>query len=350
VAPVVQAPVVSAPAPVAAAPTPAAPATTDPVAEALKTYGTEKKKAPGIGGIPKPPTASASPSMSYEDYVKQVGAGDKDILTQYAKAGEDEAAGMNALLAQREKDKPQGKAGESMEKYLKEKAISEPQRRQQNFQMALINAGLGIAAGNSQHWMQNVATGSKEAIKEYRAGIEKLDAAADERAKLMSGIEDARRAEAKGDWKELSAAKVDILKAQSSYRKAGIDAIVATTGANKKAAADIFTAAQTNERALQVAQMNNATELKKAGIMASAYGAKTSPVDKAVDNAAKEYDTWSKTPEAKQLSITNPAAFKAAKQQIFSQHFNMMGLPNPFSGGGADPELDAALAQYRQKS
>jgi len=350
-----------------AAKTPAAPATTPattkpaPTAEeeALKKYRTEKKKGTGtksgtksgtdMGGTPKAP---ASSSKSYEDYVKQVGAGDKDILDQYAKAGEEETTGMKALLAEREKDKPGGKAGDSMEKYLKEKAISEPQRRQQNFQMALVNAGLGIAAGNSQHWMQNVATGSKEAIKEYRAGIDKLDAAADERAKLMSSIEDARRAEAKGDWKELYEVKKDIEKTKASYKRAGIDAIVATTGATKKAAADIFTNAQTNERAIEQAHITGKYDLAGRKIMASAYGnsAKLNPANIATDNAAKALETWKGSQEGKLAQARDPSAYAKKERELIAQHFMMQGLPNPFTTSGKnlfnDPKEQAAYEAF----
>jgi hypothetical protein len=343
-----------------AAKTPAAPATTPATTPATQTPfvdaktpaaktppASEKKKDVGIGNIPKPSTGT---SMSYEDTLKKVSGADTELLGKYEKLGKEETAGMEALLKEKEANKPKGKAGESLEKYLKGKEAADVGKRAENINNAFVNAGFTIATSDSPSFLTNLAKGGKEGMAAYKAGIDKLDAAADERAKLFAGIEDARRAEERGDFKELYAAKAEIKKHEFAYKKYGIDAIVKLTGENRKVAADMVNTALTNERALQVAKMNNATELQKADKMAAAYGAKTNPVDKAVDNAAKEYDTWSKSPEAKQLSISNPAAFKAAKQQIYAQHFNMMGLPNPFGGGGSDPELDAALAQYKQKS
>ena len=340
-------------APAEKAPAPKTDDSADAVTAALKTYGTpttEKKKAPGIGGIPKTPTAPARPSMSYEDYVKQVGAGDKDILAQYAKAGEDEATGMKALLAEREKNKPQGKAGDSMEKYLAKREAQDTSKRAENINMAFVNAGLGIAAGNSQHWMQNVATGSKEAIKEYRAGIDKLDAAADERAKLMSSIEDARRAEAKGDWKELYSAQAEIEKSKASYRKAGIDAIVATTGATKKAAADMFTADQTNQARLEQTHIAGKYQLAGDQLKAAAYGGgRGSPLDRAVDNANTALKAWAASQEGRLEQARDTTAYAKKERALMAQHFKLLGLPDPYSVG-IDDETRAALAQYRQKS
>jgi hypothetical protein len=341
--------------------TPAAPAaaTTTPPAQTqfvdAKTQATkappvaEKKKDVGIGNIPKP---AASSSMSYEDTLKKVGAADKELLGQYEKLGKEETAGMEALLKEKELNRPKGKVGESLEKYLKGKESADVNKRAENINSAVTAAGLEIAVGDSPSILQNIARGVKTGNASYRAGIDKLDAAADERAKMFASINDARLAEEKGDFKELYAAKADIKKHEFAYRKYGIDALVKLTGESRKVAADIFTNAQTNERALQVSQMSNATELQKAKIMANAYGAKSNPYNIAEDNAAKEYDTWSKSPEGKMLSIKDPTAAAAMKRQIYSGAYQRMQLPDPFgkSAGGKDlfkdPKEQAAYEAF----
>jgi hypothetical protein len=347
---------VKAAAPAAAAP---AAATTTPPAQtqfvdarnpaAKAPPVAEKKKAPGIGGIPKPSTGTY---MSYEDTLKKVGASDKELLGEYAKAGKEETAGMEALLKEKQDAKPKGKVGESLEKYLKGKESADVNKRAENINNAFVNAGFTIATDDSPSFLTSLAKGGKEGMASYKAGIEKLDAAADERAKMFASINDARLAEEKGDWKELYAAKAEIKKSESAYRKYGIDALVKLTGENRKVAADMFNTATTNERALQVAQMNNATELKKAGIMATAYGAKTNPADKAIDNAAKALQTWKDSNEGKLEQARDKTAYARRERELMTQHFKMMGLPDPYGQNAlsgnvfSDPKEQAAFNKY----
>jgi hypothetical protein len=341
--------------PVAPATTPATtPATQTPSVDARTSAAkappvADKKKAPGIGGIPKPSTGT---SMSYEDTLKKVGASDKELLGEYAKAGKEETAGMEALLKEKQDAKPKGKVGESLEKYLKGKESADVGKRAENINNAFVNAGLEMAAGDSPSILANIVKGAKAGNASYRAGIEKLDAAADERAKMFASINDARLAEEKGDWKELYAAKAEIKKSESAYRKYGIDALVKLTGENRKVAADMFNTATTNERALQVAQMNNATELKKAGIMATAYGAKTNPADKAIDNAAKALQTWKDSNEGKLEQARDKTAYARRERELMTQHFKMMGLPDPYGQNAlsgnvfSDPKEQAAYNKF----
>jgi hypothetical protein len=348
----------------AKSPTAPAAATTTPPAQApavdAKTQATkatktppvaEKKKDVGIGNIPKP---TAGTSMSYEDTLKKVGAADKELLGQYEKLGKEETAGMEALLKEKQDAKPKGKVGESLEKYLKGKESADVNKRAENINSAVTAAGLEIAVGDSPSILQNIARGVKTGNASYRAGIEKLDAAADERAKLFASINDARLAEEKGDWKELYAAKEGIKKHEFAYRKYGIDALVKITGENRKVAADMFNTAQTNERALQQAHITGKYDVQKAGIMASAYGAKTNPADKAIDNAAKSLQTWKDSIEGKRAQAADPSGTALAKKEreLMVQHFKMMGLPDPFgkSAGGKDlfkdPKEQAAYEAF----
>jgi hypothetical protein len=330
------------PAATSAAPTPAAAATTPPAQTVFKDARTPpappvaEKKAPGIAGI-KPPAVAKSTPMSYEDSLKRVGAGDKDLLGEYAKAGKEETAGMEALLKEKEAAKPGGKAGESLEKYLQGKEKADVAKRAENINNAFVNAGFAIATSDSPSLLTSLAKGGKEGMASYKAGIEKLDAAADERARLFASIEDARRAEAKGDWKELYAAKAEIKKSESAYKKYGIDALVKLTGENRKVAADMVNTATTNEARLQQTALAGQYDVQKAGIMASAYGAKSNPYNIAEDNASKEYKDWLSTPEGK-LAAMKPGMLDAKKREIYAGAYQRMQLPDPFgkTAGGKD--------------
>lgn len=288
----------------------------------------EKKKEPGIGGIPKPSTGVAS--GSYEDYLKKVSAGDKELLGEYAKAGKEETAGMEALLAEKEAAKPKGKAGESLEKYLKGKEAADVNKRAENINNAFVNAGFTIATSDSPSFLTNLAKGGKEGMALYKAGIDKLDAAADERAKMFASIEDARRAEDKGDWKALYEAKADIKKSEAAYRKYGIDALVKLTGENRKTAAQMYDVAQTNKAHLQAvgitagASRENAAATREA---TNAYRQGQLRQD-ALALGQKMLDEKMKQFQLEKLTMT-PEVYEQWRAHYNKLAFNQMGIPQP---------------------
>ena len=318
----------------------------------------EKKKEPGIGGIRKPSTGTGTGTGtgSYEDTLKKVGAGDKELLGEYAKAGKEETTGMEALLAEREKNKPGGKAGESLEKYLKGKEAADVTKRAENVNNAFVNAGFAIATGDSPSILQNLAKGGKEGMASYKAGIDKLDAAADERAKLFAGIEDARRAEAKGDWKELYAARAEIKKSESAYKKYGIDALVKLTGENRKVAADMVNTALTNDTRLQATHIAGQYDVQGKREMASATREGTAAYRQgqlrqdALALSQKMLDEKMKQFKLDGLTMS-PEVYEQWRAHYSKLAFNQMGIPQPgtTSAGGnvfSDPKEQAAYSKF----
>jgi len=61
--------------------------------------------------------------------------------------------------------------------------------RKDAFNMALINAGLGIAAGKSQNALQNIGEGAKAGVESYRADVKDIKA----RDRLLAASEEAAR-------------------------------------------------------------------------------------------------------------------------------------------------------------
>lgn len=61
--------------------------------------------------------------------------------------------------------------------------------------MALLRAGLGMAAGTSPHALSNIATGGIEGVKEYAQAKERLDAKQEKRFELETRIAQSERAE-----------------------------------------------------------------------------------------------------------------------------------------------------------
>ena len=265
------------------------------------------------------------------------------MLGQYDKLAKEETAGMEALLKEKQDAKPKGKVGESLEKYLKGKESADVNKRAENINSAVTAAGLEIAVGDSPSILQNIARGVKTGNASYRAGIDKLDAAADERAKMFASINDARLAEEKGDWKELYAARAEIKKHEFAYKKYGVDALVKITGENRKVAADMVNTALTNDARLQSTHIAGQYDVQGKRIMASAYGnsAKLNPANVATDNAAKALETWKGSQEGKLAQARDPSAYAKKERELIAQHFMMQGLPNPFATGGKELFKDA---------
>ena len=105
--------------------------------------------------------------------------------------------------------------------------------------MAIVNAGLAIAGGESQYALQNIAKGAQVGTKQYQEGLDKLEAAALERRKQAAMIEEARRAEARGDWKEAQQFKQKAFEAELGVNQAQIAAIQDLYKTDLKTAAEI---------------------------------------------------------------------------------------------------------------
>lgn len=230
-----------------------------------------KKKEAGIAAIAPTP---ATPTPSLQDAYKQSqGFGDnKDIINRLDQYEKDIQSQMEAERRRREESRPQGKAGEKYEAQLMKEEEKDKQREARNLNMALINAGLAIAGGKSQYALQNIAEGAQVGTKQYKEGIEKLEESARLRAKEIAAIEEARRAEARGDWDKQNAFEEKIIALRSEGKKLGIEALSKIYDTDKKIAGDIYNTAVTNASREKISAQQNAVELQKAKIMAAAYG------------------------------------------------------------------------------
>lgn len=238
---------------------------------AAKTKPADKT---GIAAV-APTTSAATPSLQ-ETYKTAQGFGDnKDIIDRIGQYEKDVQSQMDAERKRREESRPQGKAGEKYEALLKAEAEKDKQRESRNLNMALINAGLAIAGGKSQYALQNIAEGAMVGTKQYQAGLDKLEESARLRNKEMAAIEEARRAEARGDWDKQNSFEEKAISLRSEGRKMGIEALSKIYDTDKKIAGDLFNTMQTNASREKIAAEQNVSELKKANIMAAAYGGRS---------------------------------------------------------------------------
>lgn len=254
------------------------------VPNALAAPPTEKRTAPATSAAPVAPQLSTEQQMA--DVMSRIsGTQDAEIKSQYADLKKQQDAGIAALRREREVGRPTGKAFEGLETELKEEKDAVKGKEAKNLQMALINAGLAIAGGSSRYAMENIGKGALVGTKQYMEGLDKLDAAAKERRKMTAMIEEARRAEARGDFKEKNDFETKAFELGISSRRYSIDAIAKISGENKKAAVDIFNRIEADNAANLRNRESIQGHLQGQKIMAGAYGGNKDPYNVAYDNA-----------------------------------------------------------------
>lgn len=138
------------------------------------------------------------PTSSEEDYYAKVQA-----LNERAGVAKDPDAAARAALDEMR----------AASKASKEDALN----------MALINAGLGIAAGTSPYALQNVATGAQEGMKSYAQSQKEAKDEAREYLKIQAELDRAADARARGDVKTALELEQSAQKRALELEKLNID-------------------------------------------------------------------------------------------------------------------------------
>lgn len=222
------------------------PGATAPAVTAPAGQFTDTRTAP-----PKPPgktkSAAATTSAAPKDegleaiYAKLEKLGGDKETKQGIKGYQDEVdASIAALKTAREEGRPQGEAYAAYKASLDKDAAAAQGKEDKNLKMALINAGLAMMGGKSQYALQNIAEGAQVGTKQYQAGLDKLEEAAKARQKEEAMIEQARRSEARGDWKDTNEFNQKANEAGLASKKFGISAVAEITGATRKEAATMY--------------------------------------------------------------------------------------------------------------
>jgi len=209
-------------------------------------------------------STSAAPQLSTEQQMADVmsrisGPQDAEIKGQYADLEKKTATGIEALRKTREQGKPTGQAYSGLEASLKKDEEAVKGKEDRNLQMALVNAGLAIAGGTSRYAMENIGKGALVGTKQYMDGLDKLEVAAKERQKMSAMIEEARRAEARGDFKEKNEFETRAFELGVNSRKASIEGLAKIYDKNTKAATEIFTRLEADKAANLRNRETNAT-------------------------------------------------------------------------------------------
>ena len=159
-----------------------------------------------------------------------------EIERQRAQMREDALRRQEEAEKARQAAMPQGSAGAGLEAALRREETREPSERDDNYRMALLEAGLAMMASTSPHALVGIGEGAQKGVAAYRRGKAELQAAEKARRDVMSRIEEARRAEARGD---AEAAYRNRLKADElilKFDEAAITALMQSQGLTRQEA------------------------------------------------------------------------------------------------------------------
>ena len=112
-----------------------------------------------------------------------------------AEAGKD----LKYFIDQRKAQMPTGEAYDKYQASLEKEEAAEPAEREKAGLLSLTKGFLAVAAGKSPHALQNFAEGMGVGLDDYAGAIKEFRKAGKERQKQLGDIEQARRAEKRGD-------------------------------------------------------------------------------------------------------------------------------------------------------
>lgn len=197
-----------------------------PTASAAAPVVDAGKKAPAAGVAGAKPAATALGFR--EQYLKDLeGMGPEKTKT------------LEEIQAERAALMPKDKAYAGLEAALNKEAEGAEGEKKDALWMAVTQAGLAAAAGASPHALKNIAEGFGTGLAGYKESLKEFKQADKERRKAMAEVEQARRAEARGDVDtalSLREKSQDRMEKFQDRKAAGLAAI---TGSQISAAATI---------------------------------------------------------------------------------------------------------------
>lgn len=245
-------PKVDATLPATAVAPPTAPATPSRPAA---TTGTSNQ---GIAaGLPKPPEFPSAVSTT------------EKLLGDYFKRSADTEKRLAEDLS---KNRLQGKAFEGYEQTLKKEAEQAGLDKEQAKYMAMLKAGLSMMAGTSRHALENIGKGALAGAADYQEAYKDLRKAERERTKEFALIEQARRAEEKGELDLSRQLRIRAADAENKNNQFGANAIMQATGADRDTALNIWGTQYKTGAQIQIGRERNAALVGAAGLRGAGRG------------------------------------------------------------------------------
>ena len=206
---------------------------------------TDQAPKQGAGPAPAPTGPGRAPGAADTGIAAALPKSIQDLQAKYR--GEIEAAGKagetveaDRLAATKRDQEELGQPGAEREKRAKaqEKALEGAEGK--NLNMALIEAGLAIMAGNSANAFENIGKGAMVGTKAYTTGMNRIQDRKEKLDESMIALDELRY----GDKK---ASKKDLRDAEAAYNKAKqqtATALAAVTGKEADVAVDMYTKQQ----------------------------------------------------------------------------------------------------------
>jgi hypothetical protein len=146
-------------------------------------------------------------------------------------------------------NKEQGPAMAGYEKLLKSEEMQDATDKEKAGLMSLMKGFLAIAGGESPNAAVNIAKGAMVGLGDYGDALKEFKKSAKERNKAMAEIENARRAEAKGDLKDAQVYEDKANDYLRASRQSGIKAVMDATGKSAEISSSIYKSAIDNASA-----------------------------------------------------------------------------------------------------
>jgi hypothetical protein len=233
-------------------------------------------------------------------------------------------------------NKEQGPAFASYEKLLQKEELQDVTDKEKSGLMSLMKGFLAMAAGESPNAATNIAKGAMVGMSDYGDALKEFKKAAKERTKAMADIENARRAEAKGDFKDMRTFedRASERLAASDDRFTGL--ISQITGKEAEVATNLFNnmesiTANKDIAAFKEANLNKRFNAEQTGLNTRAAMQLNAPgqTERLIDRMARDpkfaesYKNYASIgPEAKgieaelQAYLKNPMVIKATNPDL----------------------------------
>jgi hypothetical protein len=277
----------------------------------------------GIATI-KAPTAEDATAASNKFF-------DADALTrrldqQRMQERQDIAGQKETRLAQLDAfNKEKGPAFAGYEKLLQKEELQDATDKEKAGLMSLMKGFLAMAGGESPNAATNIAKGAMAGLGDYGDALKEFKKAAKERTKAMADIEQARRAEARGDLKDtqMFEEKADTRMAESD--RAFTNAVTQITGKKGEIASGIYKDLVNNAEATKRTMIQEGGANARTNAQLNAKGQTERLIDRMATDPkfAESYKNFASIgPEAKgseaelQAYLKNPMLIKATNPEL----------------------------------
>ena len=280
---------------------------------------------------------------------KQSGGDYESILKAVEAQGAQQINALSDYRAQVLKDQEaMGLRGKEQEAVLKEKQKSLEGDEKDNFNMALITAGLAMMGGTSSNALKNISEGALQGVGDYKKGKTKLQERAERYEDTLATLYDKQFSDKQVDAKELRAIDQEVVKARGAAKKellsaeiegfkiteAMADTILNTKADMLKAQMTVNASADpTDEMVRRINALDAAGKPKEAQAMREQLAA----------NQRAKYAGYG---AGVSRAVSGDPAVEAAQEQLSLA--SMMG--NPFKIAAAEKGLENAMQLARERT